>query len=167
MTGEYSKYKGGAERRKTVWATEQRVAYCSHSLTMGSSFVTWAPHGCSALSHPIFVDMLWPISFVKPPYSYPFLFRVLPILPKIKLANLKDYSMLRKILVKYQYIIFWGILTFDWGFPRDKSLKSKGMNLKSWAFHIYRLVPGSFQCSLNQITHAAADFSVHWPWCIL
>ena len=41
------------------------------------------------------------------------------------------------------------------------------MNLKSRAFHIYRLVPGSFQCSLNQITYTAADFSVHWPWRIL
>lgn len=132
----------------------------SHSETMGSSLVTWAlPRVlCPLTSH---------LCGHVTPYSYLFLFRVLTILPKIKLANLKDYSMLRKILMKYQYIIFWGIPTFDWGFPRDKSLKSKGMNLKSWAFHIYHLVPGSFRCSLNQITHVAAGFPVHWPWGIL
>ena len=112
------------------------------------------------------IPSLWTCCDLSP-YSYLFLFRVLTILPKIKLANLKDYSMLRKILMKYQYIIFWGIPTFDWGFPRDKSLKSKGMNLKSWAFHMYHLVPGSFRCSLNQITHVAAGFPVHWPWGIL
>lgn len=131
MIGEYSNSKQGAERRK-LSERQSRVAYSSHSETMGSSPVTWAlPRVLCPLTSHLCGHVVTYLLIL-----YLFLFRVLTILPKIKLANLKDYSMLRKILMKYQYIIFWGIPTFDWGFPRDKSLKSKGMNLKSWAFHV-------------------------------
>lgn len=76
------------------------------------------PLGHSSLRHPTLEGMSSPIfPTVKHPYSNLFFLKVLILLSKNN--NLKDCSMLRKTIVKLQYITPWGIFTFSQGFLRD------------------------------------------------